>query len=75
MGWYFYRPYLLPMILEKYYYADETYVNYEGHSFCLSNGITMPNGKIYLTIDSFRTLIITPTENQDLVDAHVHFNG
>jgi hypothetical protein len=75
MGWYFCHPYLLPMILNIYPQDGETFVNYEGHPYNLANGVKMPNGKIYLTIDSFRTLVISPTENQDLVDAIVDFNA
>ena len=63
------------MILNKYPLDGETYVNYEGHAYNLSNGVKMPNGKTYLTLDSFRILVITPTENEDLVDAYVDYSG
>jgi hypothetical protein len=63
------------MILNKYPQEGETFVNYEGHAYNLTNGVKMPNGKIYLTLDSYRTLVITPTENEDLVDAYVDYTG
>ena len=62
------------MILEIFEYSDRQYIHYEGYSFDLSNGVTMSNGKCYLSIDSYRTLIISPTDNPQYVDATISFN-
>lgn len=58
------------MILEIQEYADKKYVHYEGYSFDLSSGVKI-NGKTYISIDSFRTLIVTDTEDPNYVDANV----
>ena len=69
-GGIFATPIFLPMIIEVHEYADKKYINYEGHSFELANGVQVGT-KTYIRIDSFRTLIVTPTENPDYVDANV----
>ena len=60
------------MILEVHEYADKKHIQYEGHSYKLENGVQVGT-KTYIQIDSFRTLIITPTDNPDYVDATVSF--
>jgi len=62
------------MILEIFEYSDRQYIYYEGYSFDLSNSVTMSNGKRYLSIDSYRTLVVSPTDNPQYVDATIFFN-
>lgn len=63
------------MILEIFEYSDRQYIYYEGYSFDLSNSVTMSNGKRYLRIDSYRILIVSPTDNPQYVDATISFNN
>jgi hypothetical protein len=60
------------MILEVLEHDDKKHILYEGHSFKLASGVQVGT-KTYIQIDSFRTLIITPTDNPDYVDANVSF--